>query len=165
MLEVVSEEVALHAEFLVWNIEVVPKESSKETKERWIGVHELGHVDVLGALPPEEHAADRVQGLSAPSRCPTLGLVKLTASPVEGRDARSWRVSQRLALVVSQLNVAHPETGGRPRDTEAPLDLANRQPLLPELSGQVPFGRFHSRKQNKDRGGRNEKRVAGIEPA
>jgi hypothetical protein len=72
-----------------------------------------------------------VQGFSAPSDCPTFGLVKLAASPVEGRDARSWRVSQRLALAGSQLNVAHPETGGRARDTNAPLDLANRQPPLP----------------------------------
>jgi hypothetical protein len=28
--EVVSEEVALHAELLVWHVEVVPKESSEE---------------------------------------------------------------------------------------------------------------------------------------
>jgi hypothetical protein len=121
---VVGEEVAFDAELVVGYEEVPPEECRRKSKQRGVGVADLRDVHTLRAFGPEEHAADRVQRLSAARGCTTLGLILLAPPTEVGTHAARSRL-QRLALLRRQLDVAHPQARGRTRDANAALDLAN----------------------------------------
>jgi hypothetical protein len=55
---------------------------------------------------------------------------------------------QDLVLIGRERDVANPNAHRRFRDAQPPSDLGDRETVLtPELSGHVPFSRFHPGKQ------------------
>jgi hypothetical protein len=98
-------------------------------------------------LGPEEHAAGGMEWLAFPREHAAFVLEPAAASavvdPAGACACRHTTRVQLLALMIRQLDLAHPQADGRASDSEATFNLSHREPFAPELSGHFPFDRFH----------------------
>jgi hypothetical protein len=157
LLGMVREEVASDPDLGIRNREASSKKTQEEDNHRRVGVDEL-RVPVSRSFCPIEHAAGCVKNVALTSRDPAdaLSLVMSCERPggvrlgaLHSPAARS--ATEILMLLVRQIDIAHPQTDRRARDTKQRGQFLHRTTLFASKPSRLlPLCRFHVRQQRID---------------
>jgi hypothetical protein len=151
-LDVIGEEVAVDADLLIADIEVLTEEVCKQGQEFGVRVRHPHAVAAFVALGPVEHAARCVRRIALASKQSTFGLVTRSESscscslPYTGDERPTPHAGgEPCAGRCIELDVPDPNADGPSRDAKLALDFLDRPSECAELACLPLFVCFHDR--------------------